>query len=931
MQVTGQYSKTGLVFDARLLLPHPNLRLMQKTIFIAVLQLLSVSLWGQDTFHKGFNGGELYAINPLNDGGFLGVGLQSQPGFYSPKHGLVARLNDASEVIWRKRYPRMNYIWYSAEANDGFVIVGDTVNSITAFPHRYYSVVSKLSNNGDVVWSKIIGDTFDQTRSTRVIVVPNGHVISGEVNFAGFQGRSKSYFVKIDNNGNTLWSKVYFTNNPNYVGIFSAQLLQGDTLYACGQIQGNGCFIRINVNTGALIDWSSLGGIYREDIKAIKPTQDGNFLLAGSTRSTTGSEEDRPWVTKVNRNGQLIWSKVYNIIGENLGCQIEVASDGNFLMSIGRGIEGTNSGYAVLAKIDESGNLLWAYNYSDGQWIAFEEVRHTPDGGFLALSDGYNVLKTDPFGRVNNGCCPAPVTFQVKDYLPPYQDIELIADDWGNIKPFNLQAVTDSAFTTKDFCEIAITSLTEQIFICPGDSVQINGIFYQAPQIVRYTTISLNGGCDTVRIFNLIQIPQPFKTQTVSFCPGTSVVFSGITYTQPATIHQILPAATACDTLLVTYIQERPLPKKYETTTFCPGETVFVDGIGYQYPIILPFPDTLPGPANGCDTLLYQQLAYPSELSSVSVICPPNLLVSTAPATPILVNYIMPTATSTCICPEPSFFLQEGLSSGALFPVGETRVCYSAYDICGEYKTCCFEINVQEDEACDVKETSCIRYELLDIHADAEQNRTYRVRITNQCNSPLTYTAIQIPNGIEALAPLQNIPYISYNGREYAVRNPNFSPFHSLRFKAVGTGIAGGESDIFEYTLPAQASPTFVKATTRLNSGLQYEATFNTFGCSIQSDIVADRARQPKPLPMLRVFPNPTSGELFVDLSKWTGEMVSLRLLNEQGQELAQRFFASGSDATRFPLPATLANGFYMIEMRLGNGVRHTARFVLQR
>ncbi|MFN0036468.1 MAG: T9SS type A sorting domain-containing protein, partial [Saprospiraceae bacterium] len=695
--------------------------------------------------------------------------------------------------------------------------------------------------------------------------------------------------------------------------------------------QGNGCFIRINLNNGELIGVSSFGGIYLEDISTLKPTQDGNFVLGGFTRSTTGSEESRPWVVKVNRTGQIIWSKTYNLLGTSLTSRMAEADDGGFVLSMA-GDNAFTTGYAIIAKIDASGNFLWAYNYAGGQEVGFGEIKLMPDGGFAALGAG-GLLKTDRLGRVSNGCCPAPIAFQVEDYLPPYQNPSMMAEDWENTTPFPMQAVTDVLFTASDYCEFAITSIVQQVLLCEEEFFEINGEFFQAPATVRDTVLNLDGGCDTVRVFNLLQAPQPFQVKTIRFCPGTSVVVDGIEYTEPDAIFQILPAATGCDTLLVTFLELSPLPKKYETTRFCPGDTVFVNGIGYQYPTFFPTPDTLPSSSNGCDTLLFHILAYPSEPSSISANCPPDMLVSTATATPVLVNYAAPSGTSDCTCPDLYFSLTQGIPSGGAFPVGITQVCYSVSDVCGDYETCCFEVKVQEEEACDLKQTACIRYELLGIAADAEQNKTYRVRVTNLCASPLAYTAMQIPNGVEALLPAQNSTYISPNGREYAVRNPSHTPFRSLRFKALGNGIAGGQSDVFEYTLPAQASPVFIRAATRLASGLTYEATLNTFDCVLQAGGgAADRAaRKPNMTAGLRLFPNPSSGAVFVDFSAWGEVSVQLRIMNTQGQELTQAQVSTGGTTQPVLIPSTLPDGLYFLEARAENGEKWTAKFVLRR
>ena len=133
--------------------------------------------------------------------------------------------------------------------------------------------------------------------------------------------------------------------------------------------------------------------------------------------------------------------------------------------------------------------------------------------------------------------------------------------------------------------------------------------------------------------------------------------------------------------------------------------------------------------------------------------------------------------------------------------------------------------------ACDVKEIGCIRYELLGVSGDSSKNRTYTIMVTNNCPNKMIYTAFQLPDGTVAKAPDNNSVYLSPGGREYLVRNPNYSPMYSVRFKTTADSISDGQSDIFEYTLKPQSNPDYILAVTRVAPKIFYQAHLNTFGC----------------------------------------------------------------------------------------------------
>lgn len=137
-------------------------------------------------------------------------------------------------------------------------------------------------------------------------------------------------------------------------------------------------------------------------------------------------------------------------------------------------------------------------------------------------------------------------------------------------------------------------------------------------------------------------------------------------------------------------------------------------------------------------------------------------------------------------------------------------------------------------EACDTKTNACVTFELLDIKIDAAGDRYYRIRFTNNCTGQtLRYLAVQLPQGTKAVWPDEGANYLSPDGRHYTVRNPNSSPFHSIRYLAQGNGLLPGQSDVFEYALIAQAQPDYIQVFARLTPGPSYEAHLNVFHCPV--------------------------------------------------------------------------------------------------
>jgi hypothetical protein len=230
-----------------------------------------------------------------------------------------------------------------------------------------------------------------------------------------------------------------------------------------------------------------------------------------------------------------------------------------------------------------------------------------------------------------------------------------------------------------------------------------------------------------------------------------------------------------------------------------------------------------------------------------------------------------------------------------------------------------------------------MKYELLNITADAGKNRTYRIRVTNNCANKLIYTAIQIPDGMTAINPAENSIYTAPgSGNEYLVRNPNYSPFYSVRFKSLNDSISGGQSEVFKYKIPAQADPTFIHILSRLAPQLYFEAHLNTFYCPIGTTPAGGRPGEDRELPLnispeIMLFPNPSSGILYADLSDWEDQFVQLRILDSHGQLVLQQNTMAVFGAQSIELPESLSSGLYYFELLTPGGEKHTTRFALIR
>lgn len=508
----------------------------------------------------------------------------------------------------------------------------------------------------------------------------------------------------------------------------------------------------------------------------------------------------------------------------------------------------------------------------------------------------------------------------------------LYTTDTTVVDTISTSAGCDS-IVTYTLVQVAPSFGMETLLFCSGDAVEIGGNMYNIPGTVLDTLIAASG-CDSIVTYTLDFLPNPMRSETVSLCPGDSVVIGGVTIKDPGSFLLYLPSALSCDTIVTYTITLLTKPTRAETIGFCPGETVTLGGNTYSQPgtVVVTAPATV-----GCDTIVTYTLQYRTPApSTLSINCPNSISMNVSTgASEVVVGFADATASSDCVCPGLDVMHSGGQASGSSFPLGLSSVCYLAQDACGQTASCCFNISVEEEDPCDTKVIGCMKYELLTITSDQFKNKTYRIRVTNNCSNQLIYTAIQTPSGLVAMSPDNDAIYTAPSGNEYQIRNPNFSPFYSIRYRSIGGGIVNGGSDILRYTLPAQADVTYINITSRISLYQYYEAHLNTFYCPIGVTPAEERSEAEAGAGLIEgsesvvIFPNPTDGDINVDLSIWDGEMVQIQIFNSQGQRiLVDQVFAT-TTAQHIDLPQRLSSGLYLLEVSTETGKKEVLKFAV--
>ncbi len=263
----------------------------------------------------------------------------------------------------------------------------------------YDIFVAKLDSSGNWLWAKKAGGTSDD----------EGHGIavdaSGNSYVTGFFGGSASFgsttlisngnydifITKLDSNGNWLWAKKAGGTNPDYgfgiavdtsgnsyvIGFFEGTATFGyTTLISNG---GTDLFVAKLDSSGNWLWAKKVGGTSTDEGYDIAVDASGNSYVTGifygtatfgSTTLISNGEEDI-FIAKLDSSGNWLWAKNAGGTGSDEGYGIAVDASGNSYVTgyfYGAANFGsttlTSYGYydIFIAKLDSSGNWLWAQN-----------------------------------------------------------------------------------------------------------------------------------------------------------------------------------------------------------------------------------------------------------------------------------------------------------------------------------------------------------------------------------------------------------------------------------------------------------------------------------------------------------------------------------------------------------------------------------------
>lgn len=336
-----------------------------KAYFVITFLVFSCITYSQVAFQKSYgdSGDEKgYSITELKDSCYAITGVTKS--FSSDKDIIVMKVDTAGVVLWTRtmRGDKIDVGRKIMATDDGgMVIVGSTA-SFGAGRRDIFAI--KLDENGETEWSKTYGGPQNEYAFAVTPTVDGGYIIGGETSSFGVEGSDVLIF-KTDARGNLQWSSAIGGKNVEY----AFDVLEHSDGYIIGFEtnswgRGSKDVALLKMNKKGVYQWMyTYGGKGEENINGLLTLDDGSIVMVGITASFGHGSLDG-FMMKCDKSGEIIFSRSYGEEEAEIFQGVMQTDDGFVFCGYSNSFNDQLLAEDVLlVKVNENGRTKWTKTY----------------------------------------------------------------------------------------------------------------------------------------------------------------------------------------------------------------------------------------------------------------------------------------------------------------------------------------------------------------------------------------------------------------------------------------------------------------------------------------------------------------------------------------------------------------------------------------
>ena len=252
----------------------------------------------------------------------------------------------------------------------------------------------KLNDNNQFVWQTTYrGPDGLFAMATDVQLVGSYLYLCGQQET---DSASQSFVAKFDLNGNVVWERAFDPGLPAFLSRLAVDAAGNVT--AVGSADNAQSFLAVQYDNAGSLSWqypASFTSSLNQYLADVAMDSGGNIYAVGTRES--GAFEADIITLKLSPSGSLVWEAIVNNQGQNEGRRIRFAPDGS-LYTLGNLSNGT-----LVVHYDTAGNTLWTRSFQVGdQPLVSEAVVDTAGNLLVAVEDfdSIGVVRIDAAGNL---------------------------------------------------------------------------------------------------------------------------------------------------------------------------------------------------------------------------------------------------------------------------------------------------------------------------------------------------------------------------------------------------------------------------------------------------------------------------------------------------------------------------------------------------
>ncbi|UCE65801.1 MAG: T9SS type A sorting domain-containing protein [Candidatus Zixiibacteriota bacterium] len=295
----------------------------------------------------------VYDLKQTSDGGYIlaGSGTFGTGGW----NIYLVKTDAGGDTIWTRFFDADDSDWASSVRqtdDDGYIVAC----------HGFTNLI-KLNEYGDSLWSHDYGIVANSVWLTD----DGGYIIGGGV-------IQDPCIIKTDSLGNVIWNHVY---NSDYFGRINyiQQTFDGEYMAVgtANSVQNWSDYYIMKIDDSGDTLWTrSYGSTGPEEAYCAQQTSDGGYILSGLFF----------WTVKTDARGDTVWSRYYGYGGTGCAFSIQETRDGGYIIGGRVNRPFTEDAQFYLVKTDPDGNVDWDFEYGGTGWDLGHNVCQTDDGGY---------------------------------------------------------------------------------------------------------------------------------------------------------------------------------------------------------------------------------------------------------------------------------------------------------------------------------------------------------------------------------------------------------------------------------------------------------------------------------------------------------------------------------------------------------------------